>query len=152
MEKDAVSDNEPSQHKQIPQDRTCGPQSHQKEPPNRGVLGVRGQRSLPREGEGGLHRVLGACSIRLWLVNFIGGHNSLSYTKNTDLCVSTRMCDMLNEVMCIWAENIRESRSQESVPWQNENRKQSKELPSKGYNMMEWSRRLSSSTWKQVRN
>lgn len=43
---------------------TCGPQSHQKEPPNRGVLGVRGQRSLPREGEGGLHRVLGA-DIRL---------------------------------------------------------------------------------------
>ena len=38
--------------------------SHQEQPPNRGLLGGRGQRSLSREGEGRLHRVLGA-DIRL---------------------------------------------------------------------------------------
>ena len=59
--KDAVLDNGPSQHKQIPQGgRSLWSSKSPKRATNRGVLGVRGQRSLPREGEGGLHMVLGA--------------------------------------------------------------------------------------------
>ena len=123
--------------------------SHQEQPPNRGLLGGRGQRSLSREGEGRLHRVLGA-DIRLWLVNFIGAQ--FPPTRRTaDLCVPTRMCDVLDGDLHLGWKKYGESRAKSQFLGRTRTENKGKSSPVRAmtqYNAPE----ANASPWTQLRD